>query len=318
MKRIHTTALALLAIGQTMAQAPATAKDPIPAIVSDPMTYIVVITMAILLATVLVLVNVVRRLVYSIAGPSPIVAKPEVNIPAKNEKPSVFSRLNTWLSDSVPVEKEADVLLDHNYDGIKELDNNLPPWWKYGFYITILFAFLYMAHYHVVGSGNVQVDEYNKQLADAEIAKQEYLKMTAAQVDENTAAFLAEASDLGEGKKIFMDKCKVCHGAGGEGSVGPNLTDDYWIHGGDIKDVFKLVKYGFPSKGMLAWQGQLSPVQIQQVSSFVKSLHGTNPANPKAPQGELYKENISNGATVDSTQTDSMSVENPSTHTATL
>jgi cytochrome c oxidase cbb3-type subunit III len=192
------------------------------------------------------------------------------------------------------------VMLDHDYDGIKELDNNLPPWWKYGFYITIIWAFFYMVDYHVVGKGNVMEQEYAAQLAEAEVQKKARLLLAANSVDENTVTTMSGASDLSGGKKIYMEKCMVCHGKGGEGTVGPNLTDDYWIHGGKINDVFRTIKYGVPAKGMLAWQGQLTPVEMQQVASYIKSIYGTNPVNPKAPQGDLYSD-VAASAPLDST-----------------
>jgi len=283
---------ALQSFAQTAA-APAPANS-IPQVITDPMTYIIIMIMVILLATILVMARVIKLLTWQIAGSPKIAEKPAyvaaATAAAADKKATIWTKINHMLSDSVPVEKESDVLLDHDYDGIKELDNNLPPWWKYGFYLTIVFSVLYMAHYHVVGSGNVQLEEYQAQLEEAEKQKAERLKLAASEVDENTATMMIAEADLSAGKKIYTDKCLVCHGGAGEGLVGPNLTDDYWIHGGSIKDVFKIVKYGFPSKGMLAWQGQLTPVQMQQVSSYVKSLHGTNPPNPKEPQGDLYKE----------------------------
>jgi len=272
--------------------------------ITDPMNYIIVFTLAVLLATIMVMARVIKLLTWQISGPPQVTEKMEV---VKVQKESSWSKLNKMLSDAVPVEKEADVLLDHDYDGIKELDNNLPPWWKYGFYLTIVFAFVYMIHYHVVGSGNVQLEEYNEQLAEAELLKQERLKNSAANVDETTATVLIAEADISSGKKIYTEKCMVCHGAGGEGTVGPNLTDEYWIHGGDIKDIFKIVKYGFPSKGMIAWQGQLNPVQIQQVASYIKTLKGTNPPNPKAPQGDLYQETQAGAIDTTAISTDSTS-----------
>lgn len=284
-----------------MAQDATTAAEKVPSklpgIVSDPMNYVILFTIVILVATILVMSRVIRLLTWQIAGkPQPVVVAEETR-QVKVKKETFWSKMN----DAVPVEKEADVLLDHDYDGIKELDNNLPPWWKYGFYLTIVFAFIYMINYHVVGSGTVQLDEYNAQLAEADLLKQERLKLAANNVDENSVTALIADADLTAGRKIFTEKCMVCHGQAGEGNVGPNLTDDYWIHGGNIKDVFKIVKYGFPSKGMISWQSQLNPVQMQQVASFIKTLKGTNPANPKEPQGTLYSED--GGVAADSTST---------------
>ncbi|HMT29963.1 MAG TPA: cbb3-type cytochrome c oxidase N-terminal domain-containing protein [Bacteroidia bacterium] len=264
-------------------------KEPskLPGIVSDPMNYVILFTIAILLATVLVMARVIKLLTWQIAGkPAQATEASSAHVTAKRE--TFWSKLGRQMNDAVPIEKEADVLLDHNYDGIKELDNNLPPWWKYGFYLTIIFAFVYLINLHVIGSGNVQLDEYYAQLAEADLLKQERLKLVANNVDENSVTLLSAEADLLAGQKTFTEKCVVCHGKAGEGNVGPNLTDDYWIHGGDIKDVFKIVKYGFPSKGMISWESQLNPVQMQQVASYIKSLRGSNPANPKAPQGDLY------------------------------
>lgn len=268
---------------------PVAGPDGVAGIMTDPMNYLIVFVMAILFSTILVMAKIIKSLIYKLAGAPKVYQKP-ISVKVKENKPSFWTQLNTKMNDAVPVEKEADILMDHDYDGIKELDNNLPPWWKYGFYLTIVFAFIYMAHYHVAGSGNVQLDEYNEQLAEAEVKKAERLKTVASNVDETTVTYLVEEKAIASGKKIYTEKCLVCHGKAGEGLVGPNLTDEYWIHGGSIQDIFKIIKYGFPSKGMLAWQGQLTPLQIQEISSFVKSIHGTNPPNPKEPQGDIYTE----------------------------
>lgn len=202
-------------------------------------------------------------------------------VPVK--KPSFIEKMNA----SVSIEKEKDILLDHNYDGIQELDNNLPPWWKYGFYLTIIFAAVYMVHYHFT-DGKLQIDEYHAQLAQAEIEMENYRKNAADLVDENTAVFLSEASAIEAGMKTFTTYCTACHGGKGEGGVGPNLTDDYWIHKGSINDIFKIVKYGWPEKGMKSWQQDLSARQIQEVSSYIMTLRGSNPPNAKEKQGEFY------------------------------
>jgi cytochrome c oxidase cbb3-type subunit 3 len=271
------------------AQATATGKG-IPQMVTDPMNFIIAFAFLVLVGSILVMLRVIRLLTNQLAPRVVVQDQSEDTYEAEVRKPSFWTRINEKLNDSVPVEKEADVLLDHNYDGIKELDNNLPPWWKYGFYLTIVFAVIYMIDYHVVGAGNVQLDEYNAQLKEAELQKQERLKLVANNVDENTVTLLTADASIANGQKIYTDKCLVCHGKLGEGLVGPNLTDDYWLHGGKINDIFKTIKYGVTTKGMLAWQGQLTPVQIQEVASFIKTLHGTNPPNQKEPQGEIYKE----------------------------
>ncbi len=200
----------------------------------------------------------------------------------------------SWFWDdfnaAVPIEKERDLLLDHNYDGIQELDNSLPPWWKYGFYLTIIVAFVYIYRFHVSGDGLTQEEEYVAEMQKGEEDKAAYLANAGNNVDENTVTLLADAAAIGEGKELFSKNCVACHLADGGGSVGPNLTDEYWLHGGGIKDVFKTIKYGWQEKGMKSWKDDFSPKQIQELASYVKSLKGTKPAAPKAAQGELYIE----------------------------
>jgi len=202
----------------------------------------------------------------------------------------VESQLLMSLTDAVPVEEEEKIMLDHDYDGIKELDNNLPPWWKYGFYLTIVVAFIYMINYHVLGTGDLQGKEYEKEIAKAKLEIEEIMKNSANNVDESTVKLLTESADIEAGKEVFISNCAACHGKLGEGSVGPNFADDYWIHGGSIQEIFKSIKYGWVEKGMKSWKEDLSPMQIAQVTSYIKTLRGTNPSNAKAPQGDLYVE----------------------------
>ena len=193
------------------------------------------------------------------------------------------------LNASVDLEKEGEILLDHDYDGIRELDNNLPPWWKYGFYLTIAVSVIYLVNFHVIGSGDLQTTEYQKEMAAAKIQIEEFMKNSANNVDESTVKML-EGADLEAGKEVFTANCVACHGKLGEGGVGPNLTDAYWLHSGGIADVFKSIKYGWADKGMKAWKEDLSPMQIAQVASYIKTLAGTNPPNAKAAQGDLLTE----------------------------
>ena len=210
---------------------------------------------------------------------------------AEKEKSFKF----TWLKETyqkllgqTPIEDEAEIILDHNYDGIKELDNNLPPWWIYGFYASIVFAAVYLLRYHVF-SGPTQIDELETELADARIAIETYKKTAKNLVDINTVTQLTEAADLSAGKTIFETNCVACHMADGGGGIGPNLTDPNWILGGDIKSIFKTVSEGGRSgKGMIAWKQQLKPLEIAQVSSYVLTFEGTTPANPKAPEGDVW------------------------------
>ncbi|GAA3654527.1 cbb3-type cytochrome c oxidase N-terminal domain-containing protein [Flavivirga jejuensis] len=201
----------------------------------------------------------------------------------------------TWIKNiykkllgSKPIEQESEIILDHNYDGIKELDNNLPPWWVYAFYISIVFAVVYLSKYHIF-NGDTQFDELETELAEARTAIEAYKKTAKDLVDINTVTLLTEASDLSAGKAIFETTCVACHMADGGGGIGPNLTDPNWILGGGIKNVFRTVSEGGRSgKGMIAWKQQLKPLQMAQVASYVLTLQGTTPANPKAPEGDIW------------------------------
>lgn len=207
------------------------------------------------------------------------------------------------INASVAIEKEAEIMLDHNYDGIRELDNDLPPWWKYGFYVTIVFAAVYLINFHVLHTGKLQLAEYQEQLTVAKQEMEEYRKKAANLVDENNATLLTDVASLASGKEIFINNCSPCHGHNGEGGVGPNLTDDYWLHKGGIRDVFRTIKLGWPEKGMKSWQQDLSAQQIHEVASYVKSLHGTNPPNAKEKQGDLFTESASDSVKTVTTDT---------------
>ncbi|MFM9910576.1 MAG: cbb3-type cytochrome c oxidase N-terminal domain-containing protein [Chitinophagaceae bacterium] len=187
-----------------------------------------------------------------------------------------------------PIEQEADIDLGHDYDGIRELDNRLPPWWLYGFYLTIVVAGIYLWRFHVSHSGLSSKQEYEYSIANAELKIKEYLKEKGEMVNEDNVAMLTDASDITDGKKIFITSCASCHKPNGAGDVGPNLTDDYWMHGNNIKSIFKTIAYGI--NAMPQWKNSYSNKQIAQVASYIKTLVGTKPANPKEPQGELVKE----------------------------
>ncbi|MFM2362802.1 MAG: hypothetical protein RLZZ316_1704 [Bacteroidota bacterium] len=219
--------------------------------------------------------------------------------------------IRTWwdkVNSFRPVKEEADLDLGHNYDGIRELDNRLPPWWLYGFYISIVFAGIYLYRYHVKESAPLSGEEFAIAMKQAAAQQEAYLKKAANKVDETTVKILTGESELAAGKNVYTMNCVACHGQKGEGGVGPNLTDDYWLAGGSVQDLFKTIKYGRQEKGMRSWKDDLSPMQIAQVTSFIKSLHGTTPANGKEPQGELYKEAAA--ASTDSTAKDNKTAAN--------
>ena len=197
-------------------------------------------------------------------------------------------RIIKKLEGSKAIEEEGEIVLDHNYDGIKELDNKLPPWWLYGFYITIIFAGIYLARYHIF-DGPSSAQEFETSMEEARLAIEEYKKTAKDLVDVNTVELLTEESDLAAGKVIFDGKCAVCHKNDGGGGIGPNLTDEYWILGGGIKNVFQTISEGGrDGKGMVSWKSELRPAEMAQVGSYILTLQGTTPAEPKAPEGEIW------------------------------
>ncbi len=213
------------------------------------------------------------------------------------------------LLDKKPIEKEEEIILDHNYDGIKELDNNLPPWWLYGFYASIIFAGIYLARYHIF-DGATQKEEYLVEVAEAKAAVEEYKKNAKGLVDANTVEILTGEEDINAGKAIFSGNCAACHKIDGGGGIGPNLTDSYWILGGGIKNVFNTISEGGRAgKGMVAWKTDLKPDEIAQVASYVLSLHGTTPADPKDPEGEIWIDPDARVDEVEVEMEDSTSVE---------
>ncbi|MEO8233183.1 MAG: cbb3-type cytochrome c oxidase N-terminal domain-containing protein, partial [Ignavibacteriota bacterium] len=211
------------------------------------------------------------------------------------KEPSAIAKFRRYITKTTPVETENELLLDHDYDGIRELDSKIPPWFLWLFYLSIAFAIFYMLDYHIFKSSPLQEDEYKMEVKQAEVERTALMK-SGALLNEETVTLLNDPSSIDAGKQIFTTNCVACHAADGGGLVGPNLTDDNWIHGGGIKNVFKTIKYGVPAKGMIAWESQLNPKQIQEVASFVISLHGTKPANPKAPEGLVWNESDSTKA----------------------
>jgi cytochrome c oxidase cbb3-type subunit III len=230
-----------------------------------------------LLYNLRMILNIERRKRASVKAAAAIAAE-------KKPKISWWDRFNSFK----PIEQEVDIDLGHNYDGIRELDNRLPPWWLYGFYLTILVGCIYLWRYHVAQTAPLSREEYQIAMNEAAVQKEAYLKRAANNIDETNVKFMSATGNLEAGKAIFTTICSACHGKEGQGTVGPNLTDDYWIHGGSINDIFKTIKYGYPEKGMKSWKDDYSPTQIANLASYIQTLHGTNPPNPKAPQGTLY------------------------------
>lgn len=202
----------------------------------------------------------------------------------KTEKPAL-QKINKVLTDAVPIAQEEKIMLHHEYDGIRELDNNLPPWWVWGFVATIVFAVVYLFNYHVLGASDLQIKAYEKDMKKSEREVKAYLAKMAMNVDENTATLLTDASAISAGKALFTSNCVTCHNPNGEGNIGPNLTDKNWIYGFDIKEVFGTIKKGTPN-GMPEHNSKLNPVQIQQVASFILQLPE---AKGKAAEGTIIE-----------------------------
>ncbi|MBT8220960.1 MAG: c-type cytochrome [Bacteroidia bacterium] len=207
---------------------------------------------------------------------------------SKAPRESFFKKMYDKAWSLVPMEQEGDIDLGHDYDGIRELDNRLPPWWVWMFNLTIVWGVVYVYIYHISDLGMSQKEEYVAEMQAAEEQRLAYLARQTTSIDETNVVALTDEADLAAGKDIYDLNCATCHGFAGEGGIGPNMTDEYWVHGGGIKNIFKRVKYGVPEKGMIAWKSQLQPESIQKVSSYILTLEGTNPPNGKAPEGDIY------------------------------
>ncbi|EEI89521.1 putative cytochrome c oxidase, cbb3-type, subunit III [Sphingobacterium spiritivorum ATCC 33300] len=253
-------------------------------IYNDILIILLVVVLIVLLFTALSVSKAIKSIL-KITMPEVLLQEQAAKVAAKQARKIKWS--NNWkkIMGLRPISEEKDIVIDHSYDGIKELDNPIPIWFNALFYSTITFGIIYLLVYHVFGWGLNQDQEYVREVAQAEKAKQEYLAQVADLIDE-TSITVDETGAYGcSGKAIFAANCSACHGQAGEGGIGPNLTDRFWLHGGEIKDVFKTVKYGVPDKGMVPWEQTLSPAQIAEVSNYIVSIRDTKPGNPKEPQG---------------------------------
>jgi len=258
-----------------------------PAFVKYPMVSLFLLVFLFLLITIEITINAVDTITYHLLTDEQKAKLEEANTISIAES-QWYKNLLKALTKSQPIENEGQLLLDHDYDGIKELDNTLPPWWVYLFYGCIVFAAVYLVRYEVMGGDNQEM-ELKKEMAQAKIDVAEYMKTAPDQMDETKVVLLTDAPSLAEGKAIFTTNCIPCHRADAGGNIGPNLTDDHWILGGGIKNVFHTVTNGGrDGKGMIAWKVSLKPTEIQKVASYVLSLQGSNPKDPKAPDGEIW------------------------------
>jgi cytochrome c oxidase cbb3-type subunit 3 len=258
-----------------------------PAFIKFPMVSLFLFVFLFLLIAIEITVSAIDKITYQMLTEEQKAKLGEVSTTSFKDRVWV-QNLMQRLTKSEPMENEGNLLLDHDYDGIKELDNNLPPWWVYLFYSCIVFAVVYLVRFEVMGGDNQEM-ELKKELAQAKIDVAEYMKTAPDLMDEKTVTLLTDPADLAGGKTIFMTNCAACHRADAGGQIGPNLTDDRWILGGGIKNIFHtLVNGGRDGKGMISWKGTLKPKEMQKVASYVLSLQGSNPKDPKAPDGEIW------------------------------
>ena len=236
----------------------------------------------------LVLLKTVQVMANEIKNPAVLLAKEPVHMMEYSEweaKEKTSQSIWTKLMGLRPISEEKDIMMDHAFDGIVELDNPTPAWFMGLFYSTILFAVVYLLNYHVFEWSPLQDEEYAIEMKAADVTKAAFLAKSGELIDENTVKVSTDPGVIAAGKAIYTQNCVACHGNLGQGIVGPNLTDDSWIHGGTVNAIFKTLKYGVPEKGMIAWEKTLTPKQTSDVSNFILSLQGSNPPNPKAAQG---------------------------------
>lgn len=258
-----------------------------PAFIKFPMVSLFLFVFLFLLIAVEITISAIDKITYQLLTDEQKAKLAEANAAGFKES-QWYEKLMKSLTKSEPIENEGELLLDHDYDGIKELDNNLPPWWVYLFYACVVFAVVYLVRFEIMGADDQEM-ELKKEMAQAKIEVDEYMKTAPDLMDEKTVTLLTDAAALAEGKTIFTTNCAACHRADGGGQIGPNLTDDQWILGGGIKNLFHTINNGGrDGKGMIAWKGTLKPKEMQKVASYIISLKGSNPVDPKAPEGEVW------------------------------
>lgn len=260
---------------------------------ADIVIGLMLITAVMILCVAVLMLKVIKFYVRESINPTPFATpeekerrrlEQEAQLALEKLKPTIWTK----LMQLKPMEEEKNLVMDHKFDGIAELNNPTPAWFMVLFYGTIIFAVCYLLTYHVFGFGKLQDEEYVAEIEQAADAKAAFLANpvnSASAVNENNVKQSKDAAVLKSGGALFATRCPPCHGDHGQGIVGPNLTDEFWLHGGKIKDVFKTIKYGVPDKGMISWEKSMSAQQISDIANYVLSLQGTKPAGAKAPQG---------------------------------
>ncbi|MCF6130514.1 c-type cytochrome [Flavobacterium sp. AS60] len=271
-----------------------------PAFIKYPMVGLFLVVFLFLLIAIEIVVSAVDNVTYHLLTEEQKKQLDEAQSVPFTES-AFYKNILKKLTRTKTIEEEADVMLDHNYDGIRELDNVLPPWWVYLFYGTIIFAGIYLVRFHVMGDYN-QDQEYQTEVREAKAAVDAYLKTAPDMMNKDKVTLLTDAPSIATGKALYQTNCVACHRADGGGQIGPNLTDQFWINGGGIKNVFNtIMEGGRDGKGMVSWKASIKPSDIQKLASYVLSLQGSNPKDPKPTEAEAkeWKEEGAKAVTQD-------------------
>jgi cytochrome c oxidase cbb3-type subunit III len=257
------------------------------AFIKYPVILAFLFVVLIVIIAIEIIMNATDNILYQIMSPEEKKKVEEANAIPITET-DWYKNIKLRITKTQPIENEPQLLLDHDFDGIKELDNVLPPWWVYLFYGCILFSAIYLIRYHILGAPNQEM-ELKNEMAQAKMEVAEYMKTAPDLMDEKTVTQLTDKAALSAGKTIFTTNCVACHRADAGGAIGPNLTDDHWILGGGIKNIFHTINNGGrDGKGMISWKATLKPKEMQKVASYIMSLKGSNPKDPKAPDGDIW------------------------------